>query len=149
MDGLACLRRRRLRFGLIVSAFRERAARLGACWYAGFDLELCRQGMARFREACERHGHTPVRHPVRQDVFVARTDAEAAAAVAPAIAAGYRGMRPETLIHGSPATVAERFAAFAELGFTDVIVRQITVAQPLAVRSYELLAEVQALVAHL
>ncbi|MGD9750471.1 MAG: LLM class flavin-dependent oxidoreductase [Acidimicrobiia bacterium] len=127
----------------------ERAARLGACWYAGFDLELCRAGMRRFQEACATHGHTPPRHPVRQDVFVADTDAAAAAAVAPAIAAGYRGMDPDTLIHGSPARVAERFAAFAELGFTDVIVRQITVPQELALRSYELLGEVRALVADL
>jgi alkanesulfonate monooxygenase SsuD/methylene tetrahydromethanopterin reductase-like flavin-dependent oxidoreductase (luciferase family) len=103
--------------------------------------------MELFRERCAHHGSTPVRFPVRQDVFVADDDAAAAAAVGPAIAAGYRGMDPATLIYGSVGTVAERLRAFAELGFTDAIVRQITVEQSAALRSYELLADVQAALA--
>lgn len=125
----------------------ERAARLGACWYAGFEFEAARRGMEYFAERCAHHGRTPTRNPIRQDVFVAATDAEAASGVAPAIAAGYRGMDPETLIVGSPQRVAEKFLRFGEVGFTDIIVRQITVPQPLALRSYELLATVAELVA--
>ncbi len=124
----------------------ERAARLGACWYAGFEIETARRGMEYFAERCAHHGTTPARNPIRQDVFVASTDAEAHAAVAPAIAAGYRGMDPGTLIVGSPERVAERFLRFGEIGFTDIIVRQVSVPQPLALRSYELLATVAELV---
>ena len=125
----------------------DRAARLGACWYAGFDFDACRTGLELFRERCAHHGTQPVRYPVRQDVLVAATDAEAEAAVRPAIEAGYRGMDPATLIFGSVHSVAARLARFAEIGFTDTLVRQITVPQPVALRSYELLAEVQQLLA--
>lgn len=122
----------------------ERAARLGACWYAGFEFEACRRGLDYFAERCAHYGTQAVRNPVRQDVFVAATDAEAEAAVRPALNAGYRGMSEDTLIFGSVGRVAERMVRFAEIGFTDVVVRQITVRQPLALRSYELLADVQA-----
>jgi alkanesulfonate monooxygenase SsuD/methylene tetrahydromethanopterin reductase-like flavin-dependent oxidoreductase (luciferase family) len=124
----------------------DRAARLGDAWYAtpGLGLEAAAERLAVYHEACERHGVTPTRAALRHDVYVGESDAEALATTAPALQRGYRGIDPDTLVIGSPSTVAERFAAYGELGYTDIIVRQISVPQDRAVASIERLAEVRA-----
>jgi alkanesulfonate monooxygenase SsuD/methylene tetrahydromethanopterin reductase-like flavin-dependent oxidoreductase (luciferase family) len=62
------------------------------------------------------------------------------------VAAGYRGFRPEACTYGSPSEVAERFAAYAEMGYTDIIVRHLADDQTEVLRSIERLAEVRDLV---
>ncbi len=122
----------------------DRAARVGDCWYAdpALTLEQAQARMAFYRDRCAHYGRPPVRVPLRRDILVAETDAEAEAIVAPLLAAGYRGIDPAALAFGSPATVAEHFASYGALGFTDIIVRQMAVAQDAALRSYALLAAV-------
>ena len=129
----------------------DRAARLGDCWYAGPECSVAEAGARaqRYHERCAAHGTTPRRLPIRQDVYVAATDEEAEAVVQPLLARGYRGLRRDQVAVGSPATVAERFAAYAAAGFTDIIVRQMNVTQDQALSSYELLGEVRRLVADL
>jgi alkanesulfonate monooxygenase SsuD/methylene tetrahydromethanopterin reductase-like flavin-dependent oxidoreductase (luciferase family) len=46
---------------------------------------------------------------------------------------------------GTPAEVADQLAPFADLGFTDVVCRCLTVPQSQAIESIELLAEVRQL----
>lgn len=124
----------------------DRAARLGDVWYANADLTLAdaRAQFDRYREACARHGRTP-RATIRRDVLVAETDAEAEALARPLLDAGYRGFPPEAVVHGSPATVAEAFAAYADLGFEQVVTRSITVPQEAALISIAGLGEVRRL----
>lgn len=124
----------------------DRAARLGDVWYANADLtpEAAREQLATYRDACARHGRTP-RATIRRDVLVAETDAAADALARPLLDAGYRGFPPGAVIHGSPATVAEAFAAYGELGFEQVVTRSITVPQGAALASIAGLGEVRRL----
>jgi alkanesulfonate monooxygenase SsuD/methylene tetrahydromethanopterin reductase-like flavin-dependent oxidoreductase (luciferase family) len=131
--------------GASVDAGLRRVARLRGSWYAGPELttERARQLLAVYLDACAAAGHRPERLVVRRDVLVADSDAEARRLAEPAVAGGYRGFAPEVLAIGSPATVAQRFAELGELGFTDVMVRQLDVTQDVAVASIGLLAQVR------
>jgi alkanesulfonate monooxygenase SsuD/methylene tetrahydromethanopterin reductase-like flavin-dependent oxidoreductase (luciferase family) len=63
----------------------------------------------------------------------------------PVVAGGYRGFRPEACTYGSAEQVAERFATYAEMGYTDVIVRHLADDQPEVLRSVDRLAKVREL----
>ena len=69
----------------------------------------------------------------------------ARAAAAPYIDKGYRGIDPAALLVGSSAEVAEQIAALAAVGYTDVIVRNISARQEECLATIERLAEVRAL----
>ena len=57
--------------------------------------------------------------------------------------AGYRGLERAAVAYGDPDSVAEQLAVFAELGFTDVIIRTMTAPPEAARRSVELAGEVR------
>ncbi len=97
-----------------------------------------------YRAACAEAGRQP-RAIVRRDVIVLSNGAAADELGADVLAAGYRGMGPDQVVVGSPASVAEQFAVWADLGFDDVIVRCMTIPQRDAVETIENLAEVRAL----
>jgi hypothetical protein len=58
--------------------------------------------------------------------------------------AGYRGFERAAVAYGDPDAVAEQLAVFKELGFTDIIIRTMSVPADAAVRSVELASEVRA-----
>jgi alkanesulfonate monooxygenase SsuD/methylene tetrahydromethanopterin reductase-like flavin-dependent oxidoreductase (luciferase family) len=99
-----------------------------------------------YREACARHDRRPARIPIRKDVHLAEDRAEAEALGDSLIQAGYRGFERGAVAYGDPQSVAEQLAPFAELGFTDVIVRTMTRDES-AVRTVELLAELRTILA--
>ncbi len=123
----------------------ERAARLGDAWLAdpGMDLETCRTRMNLYRAACERHGRSPSTIAIRRDVYVGESASEARSSMAPYIAKGYRGFSPDALLIGDVAEIAARVAELGSIGFTDVIVRNITTDQSQALATIERLAEVR------
>jgi alkanesulfonate monooxygenase SsuD/methylene tetrahydromethanopterin reductase-like flavin-dependent oxidoreductase (luciferase family) len=123
----------------------DRAARLGDCWYGNADLtpDSAAKAIGMYREACARHDRVPIRIPIRKDVIIADSSAQAERAGDDLMAAGYRGFERAAVAYGDPDGVAEQLAVFGELGFTDVIVRTMTVATEAAVRSVELAGEVQ------
>lgn len=129
----------------------DRAARLGTGWYAdaGIDAELARTQMEQYLAACERHGRAPGTMAIRKDVFVADDGAAATRVGDGLIEAGYRGGQPRGAVaYGDVDQVAEQLSVFADLGFTDVIVRTMMgIPQPEAVRSIELCGRVAALLA--
>ncbi|MGH9087070.1 MAG: LLM class flavin-dependent oxidoreductase [Acidimicrobiales bacterium] len=124
----------------------DRAARLGDCWYGNADLTPTTAAVLidRYRAACARHGREPVRIPVRKDVFLAESKAEAERVGDDLMAAGYRGLEREAVAYGDPESVAEQLAVYAALGFTDIVVRTMSVPADAAVRSVELAGEVRA-----
>lgn len=124
----------------------DRAARLGDCWYGNADLTLATAAAAleTYREACSRHDRRPVRLPIRKDVFVAESRADAERVGNALMDAGYRGFDRGAVAYGDPDSVAEQLAPFGELGFTDVIVRTMAVPADVAMRSVELVGEVAA-----
>lgn len=122
----------------------DRVARHGAVWYAppGLDLDGAAERLDAFRSRCADHA-APVRAVVRRDVLVADDDAAARHRADEVLAAGYRGLDADRILAGAPDRVAASLADFAELGFDEVVTRTITVTQPEALRSIELLGEVR------
>jgi alkanesulfonate monooxygenase SsuD/methylene tetrahydromethanopterin reductase-like flavin-dependent oxidoreductase (luciferase family) len=128
----------------------DRAARLGDCWYGNADLtpETAARDIGIYREACARHGREPARVPIRKDVFIADSGAEAEKVGNALVAAGYRGFDREAVAYGDPDRVAEQLAVFGELGFTDIIIRTMSpipseIGPDAAARSVELAGQVR------
>ncbi|NJN50739.1 MAG: LLM class flavin-dependent oxidoreductase [Gammaproteobacteria bacterium] len=123
----------------------DRAARLGDGWLAdpGSNLTACRARMQVYREACARHGRKPTAVAIRRDIYVGASSGEARATTEPHVAKGYRGFAPDALLTGDVAQVAAGLAALRELGFTDVIVRNIVTDQQQALACIERLARVK------
>jgi alkanesulfonate monooxygenase SsuD/methylene tetrahydromethanopterin reductase-like flavin-dependent oxidoreductase (luciferase family) len=129
----------------------DRAARLGDCWYGNADLTpaTARRDIDLYREACARHDREPLRIPIRKDVFVAEDRAGAERVGDALVDAGYRGFEREAVAYGDPDSVAEQLSPFAEMGFTDVVVRTMSplpaeLGSDAADRSVELAGEVRA-----
>ena len=125
----------------------DRAARLGDGWLAGPELssEAADRWVKFYLDRCEAYGRPPSAVAIRRDVFVAESDVEAEEKAGKLAAGGYRGFPPDALTWGSPETVAGKFAALGSLGYTDIIVRQMSVPQEDAVASYHRLARVKEL----
>lgn len=112
----------------------ERAARLGACWYAGpgTDVEGGRKMIDTFKSA---GGNRAV---VRKDMLVLSDGDEARATAQAIVDAGYRGMGMGQLLVGNPDDVAESIAELEAVGFDQVVVRAMNVTQAQAIESIEL-----------
>jgi alkanesulfonate monooxygenase SsuD/methylene tetrahydromethanopterin reductase-like flavin-dependent oxidoreductase (luciferase family) len=123
----------------------ERAARLGDGWLGNADLvpEEAAEQAGAYRAACEERGRDPGVVAIRRDVHVGADTKDAMRVAAPIVEAGYRGFRPEAITYGSVAEVIDRFAAYADMGYTDVIVRQLAEEQSDALGSLARLAEVR------
>lgn len=109
----------------------DRAARMGDGWILGpgkTDEEAAALARA-YRERCEVHGRTPSAIAIRRDIHVGEDDADARAVAGPTLQAGYRGFDPGATVVGGPDQVAERFARYGEMGYTDVIVRHLAEGQ--------------------
>ena len=63
--------------------------------------------------------------------------------MSPYIDKGYRGIDPEALLIGSIAQVSEQLSTLQMLGYTDVIVRNISQDQSQCLASIERLSEVR------
>jgi alkanesulfonate monooxygenase SsuD/methylene tetrahydromethanopterin reductase-like flavin-dependent oxidoreductase (luciferase family) len=123
----------------------ERAARLGDGWLGNADgvPDAARAQAHTYLERCAALVRTPTAVALRRDVHVG-ADAEDAERVAgPIVGGGYRGFHPDAFVYGSAEQVAERFRAFGEMGYTDLIVRQLASEQSDALASIERLAEVR------
>lgn len=124
----------------------DRAARLGDGWMAGPETtdEQVGELVRRYRDACAIHGRTPVAVAVRRDVHVGADAADAERVAGPVLARGYRGFDPAATVVGGPDEVAERFAGYEALGYSDVIVRHLADDQREVVASIARLAAVRA-----
>jgi alkanesulfonate monooxygenase SsuD/methylene tetrahydromethanopterin reductase-like flavin-dependent oxidoreductase (luciferase family) len=123
----------------------DRAARLGDGWLGNADgvPDAARTQVQRYLERCAAHGRTPTAVALRRDVHVG-ADAEDAENIAgPIVRGGYRGFDPDAFVYGSAEQVAEQFRAYGEMGYTDLIVRQLASEQADALASIERLAEVR------
>ena len=123
----------------------DRAARLGDAWLGspGTTLAETRRQLDWYREACAAHGRDPERIALRRDVYVGESVAAARAAMRPYVERGYRGFDPEALVIGDVSAAADQLAAYAELGFTDILIRNITADQDQALATIERLARVR------
>ena len=125
----------------------ERAARLGDAWLAdpGSVMEVTTRQLNVYREALASHGRSADRVAIRRDVYVGESAREAENSMARYVD-DYRGFDPRALIIGDISAVAERFNDYADLGFTDVLIRNITRDQSQALACIERLGRVRELV---
>jgi alkanesulfonate monooxygenase SsuD/methylene tetrahydromethanopterin reductase-like flavin-dependent oxidoreductase (luciferase family) len=124
----------------------DRAGRLAEGWIAspGLTPDEARVQADVYRERCAAYGKGPGAVVLRRDIYVGESSSEAQTVLQLALSRGYRGMPPEALIAGSVEEVAERFHAFGQIGYTDILVRHLTNDQPNAL---ERLAAVRAALA--
>jgi alkanesulfonate monooxygenase SsuD/methylene tetrahydromethanopterin reductase-like flavin-dependent oxidoreductase (luciferase family) len=126
-----------------------RAARLGDAWYAGPSLTHADAAgkLEHYRARLAAEGRTATDYPIRRDVHVAASAAEADDVRAHLGASGHRGFDLDALAVGTPDEVAAHFAALRDLGFTEIVTRQLHDDQAAAVASTRRLAEVRAILA--
>jgi alkanesulfonate monooxygenase SsuD/methylene tetrahydromethanopterin reductase-like flavin-dependent oxidoreductase (luciferase family) len=122
-----------------------RAARLGDAWYAGPNLTVAEATtkLAHYKSRCEADARTPTCYPIRRDVYVGSSADDAARIRSWTDSTGYRGMDPSALVIGTPDDVTDYFRGLADLGFTDVVIRQLAPDQSDAVASMRRLGEVR------
>jgi alkanesulfonate monooxygenase SsuD/methylene tetrahydromethanopterin reductase-like flavin-dependent oxidoreductase (luciferase family) len=129
----------------------DRAARLGDAWIAGpwaTDEQVAAM-LSQYRELCQAHGRTPAAVAIRRDIHVGADAKDAAEVAEPVLARGYRGFDLTATVVGGPAEVAERFAGYAAMGFTDVLVRHLADGQDDVLASFGRLGQVRSQVAAL
>jgi len=126
----------------------ERAARLGDGWIAapGLVPAGAKQDLERYLEYCAHHQRAPGIRAIRRDIYVGENRAEAEATGGKVVAAGYRGFSPEATIVGDVEAVAKAFADLAQIGFTDILIRNLVPDQNKALACIARLAKVKALV---
>jgi alkanesulfonate monooxygenase SsuD/methylene tetrahydromethanopterin reductase-like flavin-dependent oxidoreductase (luciferase family) len=127
----------------------DRAARLGDGWLGNADTvpDAARAQAATYLERCSVHGRTPTAVAIRRDVHVGAHAEDAERVAGPIVGGGYRGFHPDAFVYGSVEQVAARFRELGNMGYTDVIVRQLAAEQSDAVASIERLAAVSELLA--
>ena len=131
--------------GAGASAPIDRAARIADGWLAspGLTLDQASSLSAEYLERCEAYARPPKAIPLRRDVCVAESDEAARAAVADLLERGHRGIDQEALVIGGPETVAATFREFAKVGYTDIIARNISSDQSVALDTIRWLGEVR------
>ncbi len=123
----------------------NRTAQLAEGWLAqpGLSLQSATDQLNQYRQACAEHNREPTAVAVRRDIFVGGTSQEAEDFRSNAVAKGYRGFAPNSMLVGSVNQVVDELAAFAEAGFTDVIIRNMSSNQSEALASIERMAQVK------
>jgi alkanesulfonate monooxygenase SsuD/methylene tetrahydromethanopterin reductase-like flavin-dependent oxidoreductase (luciferase family) len=127
----------------------DRAARLAEGWIAspGLGPEEARAQADFYRERCAAYGRPPGAVVLRRDIYVGQSAFEAQAVLQQALSQGYRGIPAEALIAGSADEVAAGFRTFAEMGYTEILVRHLTNDQPRVLGSLARLEGVRAALA--
>lgn len=125
----------------------NRTARMAQGWLAspGLGLRQATDQLNQYQQACAEHGRTPTSVAVRRDIFIGETSQAASQVKQQHMDKGYRGFPEEALVAGSVAEVADILSEFGEAGFTDIIVRNMSDDQGLALATIERLAEVKRL----
>lgn len=106
----------------------ERAARIGDAWLAepGITTPQAELAFNLYQDALTKHNKLNTKTvAIRRDIYVADSDRQTREVSAKIEQTGYRGFDPEALIIGDAASVAASFQAIADIGFTDIIVRNL------------------------
>ncbi|OUV12086.1 MAG: hypothetical protein CBC47_00240 [Alphaproteobacteria bacterium TMED87] len=106
----------------------ERAARLGDSWLAepGLTLRGASEKLHTYKGAVDRQKkEVPKTIAIRRDIYVAESDKDARQVRELVKAKGYRGFDNDALIIGDASAVAGAFCHFYDLGYTDIIVRNL------------------------
>src|SRR3954452_10498717 len=80
---------------------------------------------AAYRKACEAHGRAPGEVVLRRDIHVGGDEADARRVAQTVLDGGYPGVDPAPAVIGSPDEVAQRFGAYADMGYDHILVRHL------------------------
>jgi alkanesulfonate monooxygenase SsuD/methylene tetrahydromethanopterin reductase-like flavin-dependent oxidoreductase (luciferase family) len=132
--------------GALVAPAIARAAALGDGWLAAPSLTPAQSATAirQYHEACAGASKAIGAAAIRRDILISETSQAAKRAVAPYLAAGYRGIPEEALLVGSVAEVTDRLGQLQQQGYTEVIVRNMSADQMESLKTIERLSEVKA-----
>ena len=131
--------------GATAPAAINRTARLAEGWLGtpSATPQQAKEQLNQYRQACAEHQRTPSAVALRRDIFIAGSANEAEAFRNHAVARGYRGFPEEALICGDVSQVADQFAEFSDVGFTDIVVRNMSSDQSQALATIEALSDVR------
>ena len=127
----------------------RRTARMAEGWLAspGLTAAAARDDLNRYQQACAEFDRTPTATAIRRDIFIGTDMEDARRVVRPYVEKGYRGFPEDALLIGSVETVAESLQEFAAIGFSDVIVRNLSGDQQESLATIERLGRVRELLA--
>ena len=131
--------------GSQASAAINRTAKMADGWLAtpSIGLEEAAKQLNVYRQSCAEFGREPSAVAIRRDIYIGSTSQEAETLKQKVLTKGYRGFPPEALLAGSVNQIADELRAFADLGYTDIVVRNISADQREAISTIERLAEVK------
>ena len=131
--------------GAMAPAAINRAARVADGWLGSpaMDYATARDQANLYRQACAEHSRETTAVALRRDIFVGATSQQAREVKSHYLHKGYRGFGEEALLAGSVQEVVDELGRYAELGYTDVIVRNMSSDQGQALGTIERLAEVK------
>ncbi len=114
--------------GAVVDAAMRRTARVGDAWLAAPSVSPSEAGslLTQYVDYCAEAERPPAAKAIRRDIYIGASAEEAVKVSQPYLEKGYRGIPQDALIIGSVEQVAEQMRQLAEIGFTDVIVRNIS-----------------------
>ena len=123
----------------------DRAARIGDGWLGAPHLtpDHARDQAARYLDAAAREGRPPTAVALRRDVYIAADEMDAAAVRNHATASGYRRMPPSALVIATIDRAADELRSYAQMGYTDIVIRHLVDEQSQVLASYERLGEVR------
>ncbi|MEM7127492.1 MAG: LLM class flavin-dependent oxidoreductase [Chloroflexota bacterium] len=115
----------------------QRAARLGDGWLASPQLtpDEAKVDLDYYLECCDKEGRKPGVTAIRRDIYVGEDERSAQTIGGAMVAAGYQGMAPTATIVGDAESVANSLRHYAEMGYGDVIVRNLVSDQDEALAS--------------
>ena len=123
-----------------------RAARLGDAWLAepGLTLDNASEKLNTYKTAIDHLSkEAPKTIGIRRDIYVAESDKDAREVRRLVEEKGYRGFDSDALIIGDASAVAGAFYNFYDLGYTDIIVRNLHRVPEKALASTERLTQVR------
>lgn len=131
--------------GAVAGPAIERAARLGDGWIASPHLgpDAARRMLAEYEKACEARGRPRGSAVIRRDVYTGESAREARATAGPVIEAGHRGFPPDACVVGSVDETVDAFSRLAEMGYDEVLVRNLARDPSQALGCIERLGEVR------
>jgi len=123
----------------------RRSARMGEGWLAspGLTEAQAAESLNRYRQACAEFDRAPTAVAIRRDVYVGPSTQAARRVVQPYLDRGYRGFSEESLVFGSESEVADAFGRLQAMGYTDVIVRNLSADQAESLDTIERLGRVR------
>lgn len=125
----------------------ERAARMGDGWLAapGLTRVQAKESLKIYRDACAKYNPSSAVCAIRRDIYVGENAREAESTGGTVVSAGYRGFDPDATIVGDAETVASAFREYGDMGYSDIIIRNLVPDQERALACIARLAEVNKL----